>query len=77
MSYLSSLLMAIAGLGMAANGVRCKRKWETAAGCCFLGVAVFGYVSRYNDMYSWVQVSFAIASVAFLLIGVITRRKAA
>lgn len=77
MSYLSSLLMAIAGLGMAANGIRCKRKWETAAGCCFFGVAVFGYVSRFNDIYSWVQVSFAIASVACLLIGVFTRGKAA
>lgn len=77
MPYFSWLLMAIAGLGVAANGVRCKRKWETASGCCFLGIAVFGYMSRFNEIYSWVQVSFAIASVACVLVNVFTRKKSA
>jgi len=46
-----------------------------ASSCCFLGTAVFGYMSRLSEIYSWVQVSFAIASVACVLIDVFTREK--
>lgn len=75
MSYFPWLFMAVGGLGMVAVGVWRKKKWESAAGCCFVGVAMFGYLSRFNEMYSWTHLLFAIASLACVLINIFTWRK--
>lgn len=75
MSYFGWALLSAGGLGMAAVGVWRRKKWEIASGCCFIGVAVFGYLSRFNETYSYMQLLFAIASLACVLINIFTFRK--
>jgi ABC-type uncharacterized transport system permease subunit len=66
MSDFPWVLMAVGGLGVFAVGVRKKELTDVGIGGCFVGSALFGYLAKSNDMYSWLQLAFAIAMVAFV-----------
>jgi hypothetical protein len=69
------LLMTVAGLGMIVIGIRRKTMWDVAFGGCFIGSAVFGYLAKSNEMYSWFQLLFAVAPLALAVIRLTQKRK--
>lgn len=59
--------MALGGLGLALIGFRKKDMLDAGIGGCFIGSALFGYLSRSDNRYAWVQLLFAIAMAVLVI----------
>lgn len=74
---LPRLLMAVSGLGLIVIGIRGKKMWEAGYGFCIVGSALFGYLARDNDIYSWLQWPFVVAMVALVMTKLVQKAKSA
>jgi hypothetical protein len=75
MSDLPRLLMAVSGLGLIVIGIRDKKMLEASYGFCIVGIALFGYLARTDDMYSWFMWPFVIAMASLVLTKLVQKAK--
>jgi hypothetical protein len=73
------LLMAVGGVWMLLIGIYIYRKnvWEAVFGCCIFGSAVFGYLGKSNEVYSWLQLAFIFALVLLAIVRLVLQARAA
>ena len=71
--------MAVGGVWMLLIGIYIYQKnvWEAVFGCCFIGSAVFGYLGRSNEVYSWLQLAFIFALVLLAIVRLVLQARAA
>lgn len=71
------LMMVAGGLGLIVIGIRGRKMWETGYGICTVGITLFGYLAKANDMYSWFQWPFMVALVALVIKNLVQKARSA